>query len=179
MTNYQNTSFFKISKSGLLLLSLMTSSLFAAQDPDFAEPLQLSGDFAQFNIHSSSGYYKGNFIAKQGSMQITGDQIQLNQDKNKQLVSIVAFGNPLKLQKKIYKTKENIQASATKMTFDAKKSIITLEGNAMIKSDVGQHIKSSKITFDLISNDFEAIGNDQQRVEIIMQPHTLNPINRP
>jgi lipopolysaccharide transport protein LptA len=56
------------------------------------------------------------------------------------------------------------------MIFDAKKSIITLEGNAMIRSDVGQQIKSSKITYDLISNDFEAIGNDQQRVEIIMQP---------
>ncbi len=103
-------------------------------------------------------------------MQITGNEIQLNQDKNKQLVSIIAFGTPLKLNKRIYKTKENIQASADKMIFDAKKSIITLEGNAMIRSDVGQQIKSSKITYDLISNDFEAIGNDQQRVEIIMQP---------
>lgn len=171
MINKTKIQIFKISKPRLFLLSwLMTSSLFAAQDPDFNEPLQLSGDFAQFNIHNSSGYYKGNFSAKQGSMQITGNEIQLNQDKNKQLVSIIAFGTPLKLNKRIYKTKENIQASANKMIFDAKKSIITLEGNAMIRSDVGQQIKSSKITYDLISNDFEAIGNDQQRVEIIMQP---------
>jgi lipopolysaccharide export system protein LptA len=166
-------------KSLLLFPLMMTSSLFAVQDPDFNQALQLSGDFAQFNIHNSSGYYKGNFLAKQGSMQITGNEIQLNQDKNKQLLSIVAFGNPVKLQKKIYKTQETIQASANKMTFDAKKSMITLEGNAVIKSDAGQQIKSAKISYDLISNDFEAIGKGQQRVEIIIHPNTLNQISIP
>ncbi len=157
----------------LLLVTTITitTTVFAAEDPDFKKPMQLSGDFLKLNLNNSSGYYKGNFTASQGSLKISGDQINIQQDKNNQLVSISAFGKPLRLSKKIYKTKETISTTSNSLFYDAKNSTITLEGNAMIQSDLGQQIKSAKITYNLINSDFEALANQQQRVEILLQPN--------
>ena len=120
-----------------LLFLLLPLSSFAKTDPDFAKPLELSGDFLSVNLNSKEGEYKGNFLAKKGSMKIEGNKIKIKQKQNKQLESIVASGQPVRFSKMNYQSNEMVNGSALKITYDANKLLITLEGNAEILSGSG------------------------------------------
>ncbi len=158
-------------KSIFLFISLfLIHAAHAAQDPDLQQSIQISGDFLQMNVHTASGSYQGNFVATQGSMRLTGNKVQVNQDKNKQLVSIIASGNPVKFSKKIATTQETIQATASQITYQAQQNKITLEGNAALTSDAGKQIKAGKISYDLNTGNFQAERSGTQRVHIQFQP---------
>lgn len=126
----------------IILLSLIPIASRAQFDPDFSKPLELSGDFLSFNLNAREGVYQGNFIAKQGSMSIEGNEIELKQKKNKQLDRIIALGHPVEFKKKNYQTGELINGSA------------------------------EKITYGLTSGKIKAVGNGQRRVQIIIPPNS-------
>lgn len=156
----------------IILLSLIPIASRAQFDPDFSKPLELSGDFLSFNLNAREGVYQGNFIAKQGSMSIEGNEIELKQKKNKQLDRIIALGHSVEFKKKNYQTGELINGSAEKITYDANRLLVTLEGNAEISSDSGKSFKSAKITYGLTSGEIKAVGNGQRRVQIIIPPNS-------
>lgn len=126
----------------IVILSLISITAIAQFDPDFNKPLELSGDFLSFNLNAREGVYRGNFVAKQGSMVIEGSEISLKQKKNKQLDRIIALGRPVKFKKKNYQTDELINGSA------------------------------EKITYGLTSGEIKAVGNGQRRVQIIIPPNS-------
>ena len=70
-------------------------------------------------------------------MKIEGNKIKIKQKQNKQLESIVASGQPVRFSKMNYQSNEMVNGSALKITYDANKLLITLEGNAEILSGSG------------------------------------------
>ena len=153
----------------VIALSFTSTLGFAAKiDPDFAQPLHLSGDFLGLNLNSHNGIYKGNFVATQGSMKLEGHEIQLKQKSNQQLDSIIVFGQPVKFQKKNYRTGELIKGQAEKITYDANRLLVKLEGNAEMTSNFNKSIKSAVITYGLSTGEIEAIGNAARRVHIVI-----------
>jgi lipopolysaccharide transport protein LptA len=155
-----------------VLLSLVPICAIAQKDPDFSQSIELSGDFLNLNLNSGNGVYKGNFIAKQGSMRIEGSEIQLKQKANKELDNIVASGNPVRFKKKNYSTGEIVSGVAKKITYDANKLLVTLEGNAEISTDQGKSFKSPIITYGLTTGEIEAKGNSQRRVQVVIPPNS-------
>lgn len=153
-----------------LLFVLLPLASFAKTDPDFAKPLELSGDFLSVNLNSREGEYKGNFLAKQGSMKIEGNQIKIKQKQNKQLESIIASGKPVRFSKMNYQSNEMVNGSALKITYDANKLLITLEGNAEILSGSVNSFRSHIITYGLTNGEIKAVGNSQRRVQIVIPP---------
>jgi len=150
------------------IIFLFPVTVFAQIDPDFSKPIQLSGDFSSINLNSKEGEYRGSFVAQQGSMKIEGDQLKLKQKQNKELDTIIAFGKPLKFKKKNYKTGELISGNAQKITYDANKLLVILEGNAEILSDSGKSLSSQIITYGLTSGEIKAIGSAQRRVQMVI-----------
>lgn len=161
-----------MNKICLLVLLVLYSpfTLATKTDPDFKESIELNGDYLDLNLNSGVGLYQGNFEAIQGSMRLQGNEIQVKQQKNHGLEYIVALGQPVKFQKKNYQTGELIKGNAAKITYDAKKLLITLEGGAEISSDQGRSIKSHVITYGLTTGEIEAKGQSQRRVQIIIPP---------
>ena len=155
----------------ILPLFFIPITSLAQVDPDFSKPMELSGDFLSLNLNSMEGEYKGSFIVQQGSMRIEGDQVKLKQKKNKELDTIIALGQPVKFRKKNYQTGELINGSAQKVTYDANKLLITLQGNAEISSDSGKSFSSQSITYGLTSGEIKAVGSAQRRVKIIIPPN--------
>lgn len=152
----------------LLIILFFPIVSFAKTDPDFAKPLELSGDFLNVNLNSRQGEYKGNFLVKQGSMKIEGNQLKLKQNQNKQLESIVANGQPVRFTKMNYQSNEIVNGSALKITYDANKLLITLQGNAEILTGSGNSFRSHIITYGLTNGEIKAIGNSQRRVQIVI-----------
>lgn len=157
---------------GLFLVLFISTNSIAKDDPDFSKSMEFSGNFLSMNLNSMEGEYKGNFIAQQGSMRIEGDQVQIKQKANKELDTIIALGQPVRFRKKNYQTGELINGSAQKVTYDANKLLITLEGNAEVVSDSGKSFSSHKITYGLTSGEIKAVGNSQRRVKIVIPPNS-------
>ena len=155
-----------------LLLAFIAIDAIAQSDPDFNQPVELSGDFLNLNLNTGSGVYKGNFIAKQGSMKFEGNEIKVKQKANKELDNIIALGNPVKFKKKNYSSGEIVSGSAKKITYDANKLLVILEGEAEITTDLGKSFRSQIITYGLTSGEIEAKGNSQRRVQIIIPPNS-------
>lgn len=159
-------------KKVLFCLFFLSHFAYSAHlDPDFKQPVLLSGDFLKVNLNSKNGIYKGNFVATQGSMKLEGTEINLQQKQNNELDMIIALGKPVKFQKKNHQTGELIQGRAQKITYDANKLLVILEGNAEIKSDFGKSLKGSLITYGLTTGEIEAKGDGQQRVQIMIAPN--------
>jgi len=154
----------------LVILALIPISAIAQSDPDFNQQIELSGDFLNLNLNSGNGIYKGNFIAKQGSMRIEGNEIKLKQKANKELDNLIASGDPVRFKKKNYSTGEIVSGIAKKITYDANKLLVILEGNAEISTDHGKSFKSQIITYGLTTGEIEAKGNSQRRVQVVIPP---------
>ncbi len=152
------------------VLSAPNWAFSASHDPDFSQPMHLSGDSLEMNLNSGEGVYKGNFTAEQGSLKLEGSEIQFKQKQNRELDRIIAKGQPVRFQKKNYQTGELIKGSARKVTYDAGKLLVTLEGNAEISSDFGKSFKSPIITYGLTTGEIEALGNSKARVHIVIPP---------
>ena len=143
----------------------------AHPDPDFTQPIQLSGDFLNINLNTKNSIYKGNFVAVQGSMKLESHEMQVQQKPNNELDTIIAVGKPVRFQKKNYQTGELIQGQAEKITYDANKLFLILQGNAEIKINSGKNFKAAIITYGLTSGEIEAKGDRQQRVQITIPPN--------
>lgn len=155
-----------------LLLSISTFSYADKLDPDFSQPLTLSGDFLKLNLNSGNGEYKGSFVATQGSMRLEGNALKLEQKKNMELDRITASGQPVRFSKRNYQTGETVNGSAQKIIYDANKLLIILEGNAKITSDQGKSMQGGMITYGLTSGEIVAKGNGVRRVQIIIPPNS-------
>ena len=137
----------------LFVLSAPNWAFSASHDPDFSQPMHLSGDSLGMNLNSGEGVYKGNFTAAQGSLKLEGSEIQFKQKQNRELDRIIAKGQPVRFQKKNYQTGGLIKGSARKVTYDA-----------------GKSFKSPIITYGLTTGEIEALGNSKARVHIVIPP---------
>lgn len=158
----------------LALFTLSSHLTFAKTDPDFSQPIELTGDFLSLNLNSKVGEYKGNFLAKQGSMTIQGNSIKMTQKENKQLDRIIASGQPVKFSKKNYQNNELISGSASKITYDANKLVITLEGKAEILTSGGRSFRSEILYYGLTTGDIKAIGSSERRVKIVIPANSTS-----
>lgn len=155
----------------LFALSAPNWAFSASYDPDFSQPIQLSGDSLGLNLNSGEGAYKGNFTAVQGSMKLEGSEIQFKQKKNKELDKIIAKGQPVKFQKKSHQTGEWIKGRAQNVIYDAAKQEIRLEGNAEISGGFGKSFKSAIIIYRPAAGEIEARGDAKSRVRAVIPPN--------
>ena len=83
----------------------------------------------------------------QGSLVITGTEIRVLQ-KNDELQSATATGNPARFQQQPAKDKALVHGSGSKITFDNKTKILTLDDNAELNRD-GNIGQSSHIEYNV------------------------------
>ncbi len=154
-----------------ILAVLMTPLLAHALPTDQDQPVQLEADKATYNEKTGVTTYSGNVIITQGTIKIQADSLVINLDSNRAIKDAYAKGRPATFQQKVSNEKGVAYGEGAQVSYDAKGSLITLTGNALLKHN-GASFKGNVLRYNMDAGDVEATGNSQRRVQLIIPPNT-------
>lgn len=154
----------------VLFLALLACPVAALALPsDREQPIQVSANSARFNEKTGVATYTGAVIVKQGTLEMRADEIVINTDRDGNIVSTVARGNPALYQQQPDPKKGLVTAEAARIDFDARNEVITLSGKARLKQD-GSSFQGSTITYNSQHQQVDAKGEGRDRVQLVFPP---------
>jgi lipopolysaccharide export system protein LptA len=161
----------RLSVAALTLAQLAGPVRSLALEDDQAKPLYLESDSAELDDAKSISVYTGNVFIKQGSMEITGNQVTVHHDAGRKPTHIVAIGTPSTYRQEMEGEEQEVQAEALRMEYDASKDEITLIDKAVLFQGEDT-FRSDRIVYDR-TKDLVKAGTSAQgkeRVKITITP---------
>lgn len=138
------------------------------------EAIHIKADEMYFDLQSNSSLYKGNVTIKQGSIELSGDHVEIEQSNN--IISrIIASGNPARfIQAEPDGKNMHAQSKHIKYFADEDK-LVMIEEAKLVQNE--QIIESDHISYDtkkqtLLAGQQSEQPDDQQRVNITLTPNT-------
>ena len=160
-----------------VLICLHTTSWAAETgDSDQPEKLFIDADYMQLDINSGLSVYRGNVKISQGELVLTGDEVTLEQSKDKDAVErITIIGKPAHYDH-VTENGESIQAESERMVYIASQHKLIMTVNAKLLQPDHQ-VSSQIITYDTLNKIVIAgdksdasSGGEKQRVNITLTP---------
>lgn len=151
--------------TGLALLVPAASALPTDRD----QPVQISANSARFNEKTGIATYTGAVVIRQGSMEMTADEIVITTDGKGALLSSVARGSPARYQQQTDPKKAPVSAEAARIDYDARNEVITLSGKARLRQE-GSSFQGSTITYNSQRQQVDAKGEGAERVMLVLPP---------
>jgi lipopolysaccharide export system protein LptA len=160
----------------LLAASLMATLLGVAPTAhalktDQDQPVYLEADSVELDDQKAESTYKGNVQVQQGSMHILADELTVHHYPDRRPEHITAVGAPVKYRQQIEGEKQEVQAEAQRMEYDAGKDELTLIGQAVLFQ--GQDtFRNDRIVYDRAKAQVKAgtIAQGTERVKILINP---------
>lgn len=163
-----------------LLLRTLLTYLMIASTPLFAlpsdrqQPIRIEADNALIDENTGITLYRGNVQVFQGTLLIEAAELKLIQ-RNRQLVQMIAVGNPAHFQQQVSKQGTLSNAYGNKLDYQIKKQQLTISGNAKVINDQDT-FSGERIVYDLKRSIVDAYGGkkpgDKGRIQMIIQPDT-------
>ena len=133
--------------SGLILLFCLQTNSWAAANEDSAllEKLFIDADYMQLDINTGRSVYRGNVKISHGELVLTGDEVTLEQSKDK-VERLTVIGKPAHYNH-VTENGENIQAESERMVYTASQHKLVMTINAKLLQPDHQ-VSSQIITYD-------------------------------
>ena len=142
-----------------LLLCCLTAS---ANMTDRHQPITVDSDFAERNEKTGLTVYRGNVVARQGSLLIEGDVITIVYENNR-VIRILCVGLPAHFEQETSTKGEIVTAYGESIEYLPIAEKIKLEKNASI-SQKGTLVKGDVIDYDLANETWKAKGDTSGNV---------------
>ena len=157
----------------LVLLAFNTHG--HAQDnsktPDNTQPIKIQADNLNASEKKGKSVYSGNVEVQQGSLQISGERIEVTHPDG-QLEKAITTGKPARFKR--YNSAENawVIGQANKIEYNTQSKTVLLSGNAQIEQPGKHLIKGSELFYDINKQTLNANSNnnDKQRVSVTFSP---------
>jgi lipopolysaccharide export system protein LptA len=166
--------------AALILLFCLQPYSWAAENKasDQQEKLFIDADYMQLDINTGKSVYRGNVKISHGELVLTGDEVTLEQSKDK-VERLTVIGKPVHYNH-VTENGENIQAESERMVYIASQHKLIMTVNAKLLQPDHQ-VSSQIITYDtknkiVIAGDKSAKSSDgtktgeKQRVNITLTP---------
>ncbi len=153
--------------AGLLLLSLTGAALALPTDRD--QPIKVSADNASFDEKTGLAVYRGRVVVRQGTLELTADEVTLTVGKDGAVQKTVAKGKPARYQQQPDEKRGLVTAEASTIEYDARNEKITLAGNAKLKQD-SSSFSGANISYSIRGQQIDAKGDGNSRVELVFPP---------
>jgi len=150
---------FKLILGLVLLLCCLTAS---ANMTDRQQPITIDSDSAERDEKTGLTVYRGNVVARQGSLIIEGDLITIFYENN-QVSRILCVGLPAHFEQETSRSGELVIAYGESIEYLPVAEKIKLEKNASI-SQKGALIKGDVIDYDLKNETWKAKGDTSGNV---------------
>lgn len=162
-----------------LLTALVLLAGFAVADPSWAlssdkeQSIHIEADSVNIDEGKGVSTYTGNVTLKQGSIQVWAARIVVHTE-NRQLVRIIADGQPAKFQQTPDDSDEPVRASAQNVEYNAKESSLLLTKKALFVQGPNQ-FSGDRIEYDMKTNIVQAKSTEEhpERIQVIIKPSTI------
>lgn len=160
-----------------LVLACLAALPRAAQalSSDSKQPMYVESDSVVYDEGKGETIYTGNVKASQGSLEVTGDKMIINQQKGK-ADQMIIYGNPARLKQTPDGGGPDNHGVGKRADYFPDSGILILNGNAMTwegpNPDTSEHtVKSDHIEYDTKNSIYKAgssrSGNRRVQVKII------------
>lgn len=153
-------------------LSLTTS----AANIDLKQEIQVSASRTAGDLKNKIFSYIDNVVISQGSLKIRADLVQVITNQDTEPKTYVAKGSPATFEQ-ILEDGTPIYLQANEITYEPAKNTIVISGNAELRQ-AGSMVKSSVITYNLLTEQVLADSKDNERVQTTLQPKQLEKLKK-
>lgn len=163
-------------------LTVMTATAHALPS-DRSKPISLNADKATYNDKTGFTTYTGNVVIEQGTMKLQAAAVTAQLNKDRQISTVTATGNPAQFQQQTEANKGLAKGQGQRIVYNADTGIIVLTGNAMVTQD-GASVRGGSLRYSMNKGDIEAVGSNTSgsssnknttnsgRVQIIIPPNS-------
>ncbi|GAB3044458.1 lipopolysaccharide transport periplasmic protein LptA [Acinetobacter apis] len=163
-------------------LTVMTATAHALPS-DRSKPISLNADKATYNDKTGFTTYTGNVVIEQGTMKLQASAVTAQLNKDRQISTVTATGNPAQFQQQTEANKGLAKGQGQRIVYNADTGIIVLTGNAMVTQD-GASVRGGSLRYSMNKGDIEAVGSNTSggssnknttnsgRVQIIIPPNS-------
>lgn len=165
--------FYRLTATGRCLVGLLFAVSVSMTSPalsnpaDRSKPINISADSSEYDEKAGTQVLAGNVEISQGSMVIRADRITVEL-KNNTLFRITGSGSPIRFQQ-LSERNELLRGQSEQISYNTETSEITFRGSAELERP-GQKFTGHSINYNMVNLTFKAAGNDQGRVNIVLQP---------
>jgi lipopolysaccharide transport protein LptA len=154
------------------MLSLSAQAAYALNS-DREQVLHASSSSAEINQQTGIAVYLDHVVAIQGTTTLLADKVITKQDKQHQLIEVIAYGNPA-----VYKTipevgKAELTATALEIHFFPQQHYVQLIQDAIVIQD-GNRYAAPLINYNTETQTVNSPTSNQGHTTIVLMPNTFN-----
>lgn len=151
------------------LLTLF-SGLVKSLPEDRDEPIKIIADGAVINENENRADYNGNVTMTQGTLKLTGDEIQVKTNANGEVVRFDSKGRPATFQNlRRITDREPVHGQGRRIIYSYDAELIIISGDALIKT-MDSDFSGPEVKYNLNTGEVTASGDREKRVNMTMQP---------
>ena len=157
-----------LAASLLLITSVIAIPSVTAAKADFEQRIKIDSDRQAADLKNKIASYLDNVKITQGSLVINADIVQVFGEKDSDVKTYLAKGNPATFQQQLDDGKLiNLQADEIK--YEPGKNMLTISGHALLRQQDSQ-VSGSRITYNTLTEQLSAESDKNERVTTILEP---------
>lgn len=164
-------------KQILISALLIASASVFALPSDFQAPIDIEAEYVEIDSQDGLSIYRGNVKLTRGSLEITADQVRIQQINNDGHVKATIIGQPARYSQQPSEGAQPLVAAAQEIVYLSSDDVIEMRGDANLTRDADV-VTSDLIRYDMrrdliIAGNDERDPNSNERVRITIQPTTV------
>jgi lipopolysaccharide export system protein LptA len=159
-----------------LFACLLLSFSAHAEKADRTRPVSLEADSVRVIDARRTAIYEGHVVMTQGTMMMTADQIEVQQDERGFSVG-KATGKPVYFRQKLEGRDDYAEGWAERILYDARAETLELGGQARLKRGEDE-LRGNRIVYDAKTEFYQAQGSGngvKGRVRAVILPKAATP----
>jgi len=160
---------------GIAFLALGLSAVAHAEKSDFEKKVFIKSERNGGDLKNKIISYMDNVVITQGTIKITADLVQVMGKESENNVYL-AKGAPANFQQTL-DDGTSLQLQADEIRYEPGNNVVTIKGNALLAQD-GTEMKGSIITYNFLTEQFEAKSNNNEQTETILQPKKIKALSK-
>ena len=159
--------FIKKLLASLALASMLSAPALAAKI-DLEQEIFISAKRQAGDLKNKIASYLDDVVITQGSLKIKADLVQVFSQKDQDVQTYVAKGQPATFEQ-LLEDGSKIRLQADEIKYEPLSFTITISGNALL-SQAGSEVSGEKIVYNTLTEQLEAEGGNNQSVTTILKP---------
>ncbi len=170
----------RIAKPSILLVGIIMAADGYALSTDREQPIELEADFGEIDDQAQVTTYKGNVVATQGSIRLTGDTLTIHYNDRGKAEKVLLRGKPATYRQLLDVEEEYTEGEALTIEYHAQQEILILIEKAKLTQGA-KLFKGHRIDYDAQRNLLKARkatpeelarepSSQGERIKVILPP---------
>ncbi len=135
----------------LALVAICLPPTTTALTTDHDQPIEVEADFAEFDERAGTAIYKGNVVAVQGSIRVTGDVMTVRFTEAREMKEILVDGSPATFRQLPEGKQEYVEGEGLRVEYFLLENLVYLKRQAKLKEE-GKLLTGDEIIYDTARN---------------------------